>query len=66
MVRELKLPFAVAINRSDMGDDGVVQYCRRENIEIALEIPNDRRIASVKCSPAVGAAIDPASRANTV
>ena len=45
MARELKLPFAVAINRSDMGDDGVVQYCRRENIEIALEIPNDRRIA---------------------
>lgn len=45
MVRELKLPFAVAINRSDMGDDGVVQYCRRENIEVALEMPNDRKIA---------------------
>jgi MinD superfamily P-loop ATPase len=45
MVRELKLPFAVAINRSDMGDDGVAQYCRRESIEIAIEIPNDRRIA---------------------
>ncbi len=45
MVRELKLPFAVAINRSDMGDDGVTQYCRRESIEIAMEIPNDRRIA---------------------
>ncbi len=45
MVRQLKLPFAVAINRSDMGDDGVAQYCRREGVEIAIEIPNDRRIA---------------------
>jgi len=45
MVRQLKLPFAVAINRSDVGDDGVLQYCDKENIEIILEIPNDRLIA---------------------
>jgi MinD superfamily P-loop ATPase len=45
MVRELKLPFAVAINRSDLGNDDVKRYCDQENIEIALEIPDDRRIA---------------------
>ncbi|OHB61737.1 MAG: (4Fe-4S)-binding protein [Planctomycetes bacterium RBG_13_60_9] len=45
MVRALKLPFAVIINRCDMGDDGVVQYCRREGIDVAMEIPNDRKIA---------------------
>jgi len=45
MVRELKLPFAVAINRCDIGDDRVVRYCQQENIEILLEIPNDRLIA---------------------
>jgi MinD superfamily P-loop ATPase len=45
VVRALKLPFAVAINRCDMGDARVVQYCRRQEIDIALEIPNDRRIA---------------------
>ncbi len=45
MVRTLRLPFAVVINRCDMGDDRVVQYCRREEIDIAMEIPNDRRIA---------------------
>ena len=45
MVRELKLPFAVVINRCDIGDDGVAQYCRSEGIDVALEIPNDRRIA---------------------
>jgi len=45
MVKTLKLPFAVVINRCDMGDDGVAQYCRREGIDIAMEIPNDRKIA---------------------
>jgi MinD superfamily P-loop ATPase len=45
MVRALEIPFAVTINRADVGDDQVKQYCRRENIPIILEIPNDRRIA---------------------
>ena len=45
MVRELKLPFAVAINRSDIGDDAVVKYCQKEDIEVMLDIPNDRKIA---------------------
>jgi MinD superfamily P-loop ATPase len=45
MVRELKLPSAVAINRCDIGDDRVVRYCQQEDIEILLEIPNDRLIA---------------------
>jgi MinD superfamily P-loop ATPase len=45
MVRELKLPFAVAVNRSDVGDDAVVRYCQRENIDVIIQIPNDRKIA---------------------
>jgi MinD superfamily P-loop ATPase len=45
MVRELTLPFAVAINRSDIGDDAVVKYCQKEGIEVLLEIPNDRKVA---------------------
>ena len=45
MVRQLNIPYAVAINRCDMGDDGVIQYCRREGIDVVLEIPNDRKIA---------------------
>lgn len=45
MVKELRMPFAVAINRSDIGDDEVVKYCKREGIAIFLEIPNDRKIA---------------------
>lgn len=45
MVRELDIPFAVAINRADVGNRDVKDYCEREGIEIVLEIPDDRRIA---------------------
>jgi len=45
MVRQLEKPFAVAINRFDIGDEEVRRYCRQEGIDIVLEIPDDRRIA---------------------
>ena len=45
MVRVLGIPFAVAINRCDVGNDGVVQYCKEQAIDVILEIPDDRRIA---------------------
>ncbi len=45
MVRELNLPFAVILNRSNLGDERVCQYCDKESIEIILEMPDDRRIA---------------------
>ena len=49
MVRELSLPFGVAINRNGIGDDRVHDFCGAEKIPILLEIPEDRRIAEV-CS----------------
>ncbi|MGB8225946.1 MAG: ATP-binding protein [Sedimentisphaerales bacterium] len=45
MVRQLKMLFAVAINRSNIGNDAVVRYCQQENIEVLIQIPNDRKIA---------------------
>ncbi|MGC9225363.1 MAG: ATP-binding protein [Terracidiphilus sp.] len=45
MVRAMKLPFAVLINRAGIGDRKVQEYCRREGIEILAEIPDDRRVA---------------------
>jgi len=45
MVRELGISFAVVINRCDIGDDRVVRYCQQQDIEILLEIPNDRLVA---------------------
>lgn len=44
-VRKMGIPFGVVINRSDIGDDRVGEYCSDENIPILLEIPDDRWIA---------------------
>ena len=45
MVRQVKLPFGVVINRADIGDREVLDYCAREDIPVLLEIKNDRKIA---------------------
>jgi MinD superfamily P-loop ATPase len=45
MVRELRIPFGVVVNRVGIGDDRVHIFCRTEGIPILLEIPDDRRIA---------------------
>lgn len=45
MVRELNLSFGVIVNRMGSGDNRVHDFCRKENITIVLEIPDDRRIA---------------------
>lgn len=46
MVRQLGIPFGVAINRAGAGDQGVLEYCASEQIPVLLAIPNDRRIAA--------------------
>ncbi len=45
VLRKLKIPFGVVINRSDIGDAKVDQYCQDNNIPILLRIPFDREIA---------------------
>jgi MinD superfamily P-loop ATPase len=50
LVREMKLPFAVAINRDGIGNDETEAYCKREGIRIAARIPDDRRIAQAYSS----------------
>ena len=45
MVRELNIPFAVVVNRSEPDEQMTHQYCQDENIDIVLEVPDDRRIA---------------------
>ncbi len=45
LVRKMMLPFAVVINRYDIGNDEVEKYCKAENIDICLKMPDDRRIA---------------------
>ena len=45
VVRELRLPFGVVVNRAGSGDDRVQDYCRDEWIPVLAEIPDDRRVA---------------------
>ncbi len=45
MIRELRMPFGVVINRSDAGDDSVEKYCREEGITVLGSIPFSRKIA---------------------
>lgn len=44
-LRQLKLPFGVILNRADIGDQGVVNYCRQQPIPIMLQIPDAREVA---------------------
>jgi len=45
MIRALKLPFGVVINRADLGDRQTHSYCDTNHIKILAEIPDDRQIA---------------------
>jgi len=45
VLKNFKIPAGVIINRSDLGNDGVKNYCEAENVPVLLEIPFRRDIA---------------------
>ena len=45
MVREIGLPHGVVINRSDVGDGRTEEFCHKQNLDILMTIPFDRKIA---------------------
>lgn len=45
VLRKIKVPFGVVINRADVGDKKVDEYCQKEKIPILMRIPMDREIA---------------------
>ena len=62
-MRAVGLPFGVVINRSDVGDNRVVEYCAAESIELLAEIPDDRRIAEAYSRGELAVAAVPEIRA---
>ncbi|MBF0202862.1 MAG: ATP-binding protein [Desulfamplus sp.] len=44
-VKILKIPAGLVINRCDIGDPGVREYAKQENLPVLMEIPFDRKIA---------------------
>jgi MinD superfamily P-loop ATPase len=47
VVRSLKVPFGLVINRWGLGDSRVEEYCKAEGIPILLRIPNYLKIAEL-------------------
>ena len=45
MLHALKVPFSVIINRCDIGDERVEEFCSDEDIRVVMRIPHDMRIA---------------------
>jgi len=45
VLRKLKVPFGVAINRSGLGDKKVYRYCKKEDIPLLMELPFEKKIA---------------------
>jgi len=47
VLRKMKVPFAVVVNRAGIGDKKVYTYCKEEKIPILMEIPYQRKIAEL-------------------
>jgi len=47
VIRHLKIPFGVIINRDGVGDKRVEDFCRKEKIPIILKIPESKKIANL-------------------
>jgi MinD superfamily P-loop ATPase len=45
MLEKLGIPKGVVVNKADVGDREVWDYCQSQNIPVLMEIPMDRRIA---------------------
>jgi len=47
VLEQLKIPFGVVVNKADLGDKKVWEFCFHKNIPILLEIPYQRKIAEL-------------------
>jgi MinD superfamily P-loop ATPase len=45
VLRKMRIPFGVIINRSDLGDPDTEEYCEREGIPVLMRIPFKKEIA---------------------
>ena len=46
MVRKLQVPFGVVVNRAGLGNGGLVDYCRNQDIPMLAKIPFNRKYAA--------------------
>ncbi len=46
VARQLQIPFGVVVNRADLGNKDILNYCKGEEIPILTQIPFNRRYAA--------------------
>ncbi len=46
VLKRLKIPYGVIINKFDLGDKKTEEYCQKENIPILMKLPFSKEIAS--------------------
>lgn len=47
MLRNLKIPFGIVVNKAGLGDNEIYEYCESESIDILEEIPYSIKIAEL-------------------
>lgn len=47
LVKKMKIPFGVIVNRADEDSNMITSFCQKDNITILGQIPFDRRIANM-------------------
>ena len=45
VIKKINIPFGIVINRSDIGDNAVTNFCQNSDIPILMEIPYDKDVA---------------------
>jgi len=45
MVQELDIPHGVVVNRSEIGNTDAIEFCKKRNVPILAQIPDEREIA---------------------
>ncbi len=63
VTRLLGVPCGVVLNRCDIGDEAVADYCRAEGIPVLMEIPFERTLAQAYAQGIPWVEADPSSRA---
>jgi MinD superfamily P-loop ATPase len=61
-VRRLRVPFGVVVNRGSGGSTLLREYCRQQDIEVLLEIPENHQVAAACARGRIAAAEIPGIR----
>lgn len=59
VARRLEVPCGVILNRSDIGDRAVADYCEAEGVPVLMEIPFDRSLAEAYAQGQTWVEVDP-------